>query len=85
MSEEVALNEKEILQELRQTVALSTQKAVAEKYGVSQQFICDVLKNRRSVTDDLAKAMGYTKVIRFERRRSPRSTAKTRETNGTPK
>lgn len=70
MSEEIAFSEKEVLQELRQIVALSTQKEVAEKYGLSQQFICDVLKNRRSVTPELAKAMGYVRVIKFEKRRS---------------
>ena len=69
MEIEVTFSETYVLQELRQQVALSSQKDVAAKYRVSPQFICDVLKKRRPVSSDLAKAMGYTRVAKFERRK----------------
>lgn len=44
-----------------------TQEEWAKLKGFSAQFICDVLAGRRNVTDSLAKAMGYERVVVFRR------------------
>ena len=43
------------------------QKKTAEELGIAAQTLCDVLKQRRPVTERLAKAMGYKRVIEFEK------------------
>lgn len=39
----------------------------AKELGFTPQFILDVVKGRRSVSDRLAKAMGYSRIVIFER------------------
>jgi hypothetical protein len=67
---EVIYNEKHVLGELRQRAAVTKyDKDLAGELGVHPSVLCDVLKGRRPISDSLARALGYTKVIRFERRR----------------
>lgn len=39
--------------------------AWANGHGFSRQFICDVLKGRRDLTEKLAVALGFRKVLRL--------------------
>lgn len=39
----------------------------AREYGVSPQFLSDVIRGRRNVTENLARALGYTRIIEFEK------------------
>ena len=48
------------------TVA-GSQQAWARENGISPQFVCDVLQGRRAPTDRLARALGYRRVVAFER------------------
>jgi transcriptional regulator with XRE-family HTH domain len=44
-----------------------TQKAFAEKAGVSQQYLVDVLKGRRSVGAKLLEWFGLERVVSYKR------------------
>lgn len=58
----------ELLREMVQQEG--SQKAAAEKLEVSQQFLNDVLNERRYISDAIARKLpphGYRKVIFFER------------------
>lgn len=39
----------------------------ARQYGVSSQFLSDVIRGRRNVTPNLANAMGYKRIVEFEK------------------
>lgn len=39
----------------------------AEKTGLTVQFLSDVLKGRRGVSERLARGMGYRQVVEYER------------------
>lgn len=62
------LTQDDMRMELARLCAVSTQTAVGERLGFSAQFINDVLAERRGVTDALANAMGYRRVVRFKRK-----------------
>ena len=44
---------------------LESQKAVAERYGVSQQFLSDILRHRREVGNKLLKGLGLRRVVKY--------------------
>lgn len=58
-------SEETLIKILEAAVVLSSQKTVAKNLGISQQFICDVLKKRRGISERLAKKMGYKKIVYF--------------------
>lgn len=43
----------------REIKKLGSQKAFAEKYEVSPQYVNDVFRNRRAVSPQLAKKLGF--------------------------
>ena len=43
------------------------QRIVAQALGVSPQYLCDVLKGRREPADKLLKALGYRRVVIYEK------------------
>ena len=47
--------------------AWGSQQAWARENGISPQFVCDVLQGRRAPSDRLARALGYRRVVQFER------------------
>lgn len=61
------LTEDEMRLKLRDLCDDESQKRVAKRFGVSPAFICDVLYGRRNVTEALATAMGYERVVIFRR------------------
>lgn len=52
-----------------------TQEQWAQQMGFSAQFICDVLAGRRNVTDSLAAAMDYERVVLFRRTTSTQASS----------
>lgn len=48
-------------------VVAGSQAAWAAENGISPQFVCDVLQGRRAPTERLARALGYRRVVSFER------------------
>lgn len=38
---------------------VSTQRAVAKDFGISPQYLTDILKGRRALPDEVALKMGY--------------------------
>jgi len=61
----------ELLARLREIVEARGQKAVAEAYGFSPQFINDVLRGRRDISNDLAEKLGFTRAVVFFRMEDP--------------
>ncbi len=51
-----------ILKIIKAAAMHSSQKQVSENLGISQQFLCDVLKRRRPITDRVLAAMGFKRV-----------------------
>lgn len=42
-------------------------KDLAERFGVSQAYLSDVLNGNRGIADKLANAAGYERVVTFRR------------------
>jgi DNA-binding transcriptional regulator YdaS (Cro superfamily) len=67
------MSEEQALERLRLAVKKAGgQKAWANQHGVSPQFVCDVLKGRRGLTDTICQAIGLIRetVYRENIRRS---------------
>jgi DNA-binding transcriptional regulator YdaS (Cro superfamily) len=41
------------------------QRAWAEAHGLSPQYVCDVLKGRRDVSERMANELGFLREVRF--------------------
>jgi antitoxin component HigA of HigAB toxin-antitoxin module len=48
-----------------------TQRAAAEILGISQVYLSDILNGRRFVSDELARRLGYRRIICFEQLPGP--------------
>lgn len=48
---------------------IGTQQAAAKKWGVSKQFLNDVLKGRRGPGEKLLAALGLREVVTYRRTR----------------
>ncbi len=55
--------------DLREMLRDATQKQVAENLGVSQQYLCDLLQERRKPGDKILAALGLEKVVTYRRKR----------------
>lgn len=44
----------------------ATQKALADEIGVSPQYINDVIRGRREISNELAKKFGFRRRVVFE-------------------
>jgi hypothetical protein len=45
--------------------AAGTQRAWAQQHGICEVNLCQVLKGQRAVTDAMASALGYLKIVQF--------------------
>lgn len=61
----------DVLMELARECKRTSQQATAKRLGFTPQFINDVLRGRREITDNLAAQMGYERVTRFVRQAQP--------------
>lgn len=43
-----------------------TAKDLAQRFGISQAYLSDVLNGRRGIADKLAGALGFERVVTFE-------------------
>jgi hypothetical protein len=55
----------EPMKELKRRVKCANQREVAKALGMTPQFINDVLKGRREMSENLAKGLGYIRVINY--------------------
>ena len=63
------LNSKQILEVLRKDIKKAgTQKDWALKHKLSPAFINDVLQGKRSVSDTIAEALGYDRLVMYSKR-----------------
>lgn len=61
------LNDEELLDLLRKLVKQSSQKQVSADLGVSRAFLNDILHGRRSMTERIAAAMGYQRLVIYRK------------------
>jgi len=59
------MDAKDVVKELKRRVDTTSQKDVAIALGMTPQFINDVIKGRREVSENLARGLGYAKVVSF--------------------
>jgi hypothetical protein len=65
---ETMLTERELASRLiGELIPAGSQKALADRYGVSCQYINDVLRSRRFVGTGLAKRMGYERLVLYRK------------------
>ncbi len=69
LSMEHQYTESILLSDLRREISVSSQKEVAKRMRLTPQYINDVLHRRRPVSKEMAKKLGYRRVIVFERAR----------------
>lgn len=50
------------LQELRELCISKSQKEVARMFGVTPQYICDMVNGRREVSEKIWRKMGWRKI-----------------------
>lgn len=67
ISMEQQFSETFVLQDLRLAISRSSQKEVAKRLRLTPQYINDVLHRRRPVSSEMAKKLGYRRVVVFER------------------
>ena len=56
----------EVVSILRKRCDASTQKDVARQLGISPQYLCDLLAERRPITEEVALKMGFERVVIFK-------------------
>lgn len=62
------MNEKEFIALLQSRVEeIGEQKQAAEQWGISCQFLNDLLRGRREPSKKILDAMGFVKVVRYEK------------------
>ena len=42
-----------------------SQRQWASKHAFSEQYVCDILLGRREISEQIAKALGYKRIISF--------------------
>lgn len=60
-----AMTSSDLIQKLK--LFSPTQKATAKELGISPQYLGDILAGRREISDRVAKALGFRRVVTFER------------------
>jgi len=60
------MTQDQLLARLRLEVDQESQPIVARRYGFSQSYLNRVLKERTPVSERMAEALGYRRVVRFE-------------------
>ena len=65
----------DLIEALKAGVSKTSQKDMAENLGVTPQFLNDVLRGRREISYRLAEAMGFRRLVLFERISKAKKTA----------
>lgn len=53
-----------------------SQKAFAQRVGVSEQYLVDVMKSRRAVPKKILDWLGYERVVLYRRKRDENGSSK---------
>ena len=61
------MTEQQIVDRLRLEAEQESQAELARRYGFSPSFMAQVIDGRARVSARLAEAMGYRRVVKFER------------------
>ena len=59
------MTEKDILRRLRALMSGRTQRAVAAELGISEQYLCDILKGRKPPGPTVLKALGLSRRVSY--------------------
>ncbi len=52
---------------LSECAELGSQKAWAEKHGLSPAYVSDIIHGRREISDKVAQLLGYSRQVSFKR------------------
>jgi transcriptional regulator with XRE-family HTH domain len=63
------MTNEDVLSELKRRQGDGSQKALAERIGVSPQYLVDVIKKRREPGPKILKALGIVKTVTFNKRK----------------
>ena len=61
------MTQEQLIERLRLEAEHESARRVADRYGVSHSFLSNVLHGIKPVSPRLAEAMGFRRVVRFER------------------
>lgn len=65
--QEEAMKKKELIARMQREVAKAgSQKAYASVLGISEQYLCDILRGRRELGEKVLKALKVRKVVLYE-------------------
>lgn len=63
----VQLRPSDVVRLLLRECDKSSQKKLAEQIGISPQYLSDILKGRREVSESVAEKLGFERVVTFVR------------------
>ena len=64
---DTVITQDEALELIREIVIEAGSKTdAADQLGISKQYLNDILFERRAISDNVAHALGYRRIIRFE-------------------
>lgn len=62
------MNEKQIISILKKECEkLGSQKAWADANNLSRAYVCDILQERRGISEAIAKALGYEQIVIYRK------------------
>ena len=70
MRKATRITEAMLLEDLKAEISRDSLRATARRLGFTPQFLCDVIYERRAISERLAGAMGYRRVVIFERKKT---------------
>lgn len=63
------MNEDDVLKLLAETIEQAgNQKKFAQQHNMSEQFVSDVLRRRRQITDRMLAVLGLERVVTYRRK-----------------
>jgi plasmid maintenance system antidote protein VapI len=63
----IELTSDEMIKEIIRVKGKRSNRAVALEMGVSEQYVCDLLRGRRDVSVRMAAALGFQRLMKFRK------------------
>jgi plasmid maintenance system antidote protein VapI len=63
----IELTSEQMIKEIIRVKGDRSNRAVALEMGVSEQYICDLLRGRRDVSVRMAEALGFQRLMKFRK------------------
>jgi len=56
------MDDKKPIDELKRLLQTGNRETVCNKFGISEQYLCDILKGRRSVSERVGGLLGFKRI-----------------------